>query len=119
MKLILATVALVTVLASPASAQTFWVGDGTGNVLPFSYGPGGTRHGPGDPLTINPQSDQLAAGESGLYAFARVPRVRTKLRFVRPSTEMDLLARRKIAIIPLKLKIHPENPDLRKSYSTC
>ena len=60
MKLILATVALVTVLASPASAQAFWVGDGTGNVLPFSYGPGGTRHGPGDPLTINPQSDQLA-----------------------------------------------------------
>ena len=70
MKLILATVALVTVLASPGVCANVLGGDGTGNVLPFSYGPGGTRHGPGDPLTINPQSDQLAAGESGLYAFA-------------------------------------------------
>lgn len=52
MRLILATVALVVVLASPAFAQAFNARDGTGNVLPFSYGPGGTRHGPGDPLTI-------------------------------------------------------------------
>ena len=114
MKLILATVALVTVLASPASAQAFWVGDGTGNVLPFSYGPGGTRHGPGDPLTINPQSDQLAAGESGLYAFARVPRVRTKL-----INRDGLTGATENYYHSLKLKIHPGNPDLWKSYSTC
>lgn len=78
MRLILATVALVVVLASPAFAQAFNARDGTGNVLPFSYGPGGTRHGPGDPLTIGPQSDQFAAVESGLYEFARVPHVRSK-----------------------------------------
>jgi hypothetical protein len=78
MKLILATVALAAVLASPAFAQAFDPSEGTGNVLPFSYGPGSTRHGPGDPLAISPQSGQIAAGESGLYAFARAPRVRSK-----------------------------------------
>ena len=77
MKVFLATVTLAAVLASPAFGQEFDAAAGTGNVLPFSYGPGGTRHGPGDPLAINPQSGQLT-GESGLYAFARVPRVRSK-----------------------------------------
>jgi hypothetical protein len=78
MKLILAIAALASVLASPAFAQAYDPREGTGNVLPFSYGPGSTRHGPGDPLTINSQGGQLAAGESGLYAFARAPRVRSK-----------------------------------------
>ena len=78
MKLILATAALAAILASPAFAQAYDPREGTGNVLPFSYGPDSTRHGPGDPLTINSQGGQLAAGESGLYAFARAPRVRSK-----------------------------------------
>ena len=65
MNLILATAALAAVLASPAFAQAYDPREGTGNVLPFSYGPDSTRHGPGDPLTINSQGGQLADDHSG------------------------------------------------------
>jgi len=33
-------------VTSPAFAQSFNPGDGTGNVLPFAYGPGGTKLNP-------------------------------------------------------------------------
>lgn len=35
--------AVVLGIASPSFAQSFSPGDGTGNLLPFSYGPGGAK----------------------------------------------------------------------------
>lgn len=84
MKLIIAAVALGTVSASPAFAQMFDPGAGTGNSLPMVYDALGGKHRPVygyyGPLAppISPPSDQPAAAESGLYAFARVPRVHSK-----------------------------------------
>lgn len=54
----IATVA--TCLASPAFAQSYVPSWGTGNVLPFEYGPGGTRLGP---------EKLYAARHSGIYAY--------------------------------------------------
>jgi hypothetical protein len=45
---LIAAIAAVSI-ASPAFAQAFTPRDGTGNVLPFSYGPGGARVYLGDP----------------------------------------------------------------------
>ena len=42
--------------ASPALAQSFNKGDGTGNAMPFAYGPGGTKPA----WTVAPQNDQVA-----------------------------------------------------------
>jgi len=44
-------------LATPASAQSFTKGDGTGNVLSFTYGPGGTK--PASPVPV--ESEQAVA----------------------------------------------------------
>ena len=87
--------ALIAVLASmsvasPAFAQSFSKSDGTGNVLPFAYGPGGTKPA----WTVAPENEQIAVrqnnagkvavrqtghnrfavtGTSGLYDYAAVP----------------------------------------------
>ena len=87
--------ALIAVLAamsvaSPAFAQSFDRSSGTGNELPFAYGPGGTK----PTWTVPPQNEQVAvresntgkvavrqtgharfavSGTSGLYDYAAVP----------------------------------------------
>jgi len=48
-------------VASPALAQSFNPGDGTGNVLPFSYGPGGAKAR----WTVAPQNNQIAVPQIG------------------------------------------------------
>jgi hypothetical protein len=57
--------ALAVSMASPAFAQSFNKGDGTGNALPFAYGPGGTK-----PTGVAPQNDQVAVqqGNAGRVA---------------------------------------------------
>lgn len=62
------TIATVgTCLASPAFAQSYVPSWGTGNVLPFEYGPGGRRLGP---------EKLYAARHSGIYAYdAETPNV--------------------------------------------
>ena len=67
---LIAAVAVVTV-ASPAFAQSYDPSVGTGNVLPFAYGAGAIKQ---RSVALPPQNDQIAAGRSGLHAFARVPR---------------------------------------------
>ena len=77
-------------VASPAFAQSFNKGDGTGNNLSFAYGPNGTK----PTWTVMPQNEQTAVrqsnagkvavrqtghnrfavtGSSGLYDYAAVP----------------------------------------------
>jgi len=60
---LVAAIAAVSI-ASPAFAQAFNPRDGTANVLPFSYGPGGTR------IFAGAASSQ---DRNGLHAFAMVP----------------------------------------------
>lgn len=60
-KLTFAIAAVGACIASPAFAQSYVPSWGTGNVLPFEYGPGGTRLGP-EKLYAAPQS-------SGIYAY--------------------------------------------------
>jgi hypothetical protein len=69
----LALVAAIAVMAvtSPAFAQSYDPSVGTGNVLPFAYGPGATKQ---RSVAVPPENDEIAAGRSGLHAFARVPR---------------------------------------------
>ena len=45
-KLALIAVLAAMSVASPAFAQSFNKSDGTGNELPFAYGPGGTKPAP-------------------------------------------------------------------------
>jgi hypothetical protein len=53
--------ALVAMSAtSPALAQSFNKGDGTGNELPFAYGPNGTKPA----WTVAPQNDKIATQQS-------------------------------------------------------
>jgi hypothetical protein len=78
-KLALIAVLAVMSAASPAFAQSFTKGDGTGNNLPFAYGPEGTKPA----WTAAPQNAQIAvrpsnAGkvavrQNGRNAFAAVP----------------------------------------------
>jgi hypothetical protein len=89
-KLALIAVLAAMSVASPAFAQSFNKGDGTGNELPFAYGPGGTKPA----WTVAPQNEQIAArpsnagkiavrqtghdrfagaGTTGLYDYAAVP----------------------------------------------
>src|ERR1700684_3483597 len=89
-KLALIAVLAAMSVASPALAQSFNKADGTGNELPFAYGPGGTK----PTWTVPPQNDQIAArasnagkvgvrqtgharfavtGTNGLYDYAAVP----------------------------------------------
>jgi hypothetical protein len=62
---LIAAIAAVSI-ASPALAQSFNPRDGTANVLPFSYGPGGTR------VAVGSAAPRLY--RSGEHAFAMVPR---------------------------------------------
>jgi hypothetical protein len=79
-KLAVIAAVLAVSVASPAFAQSFNKGDGTGNELPFAYGPGGTK----PTWTVAPQSEQIAVrehgrnrvavvGTNGLYAYAAIP----------------------------------------------
>jgi len=89
-KLALIAVLAAMSVASPALAQSFNKGDGTGNELPFAYGPNGTKPA----WTVAPQNEQIAAQQSntgkvavrqtghntvaavpgrGLYDYAAVP----------------------------------------------
>jgi hypothetical protein len=89
-KLALIAVLAAMSVASPAFAQSFNKGDGTGNELPFAYGPNGTKPA----WTVAPQNEQVAArpsnagkvavrqtgharfavvGTTGLYDYAAVP----------------------------------------------
>jgi len=89
-KLALIAVLAAMSVASPAFAQSFNKGDGTGNELPFAYGPNGTKPA----WTVAPQNEQVAArqsnagkvavrqtgharfasvGTSGLYDYVAVP----------------------------------------------
>ena len=79
-KLALIAVLAATSVASPAFAQSFNKGDGTGNNLPFAYGPGGTK----PTWTVATENAQVAvrqrnAGkvavrQTGRNTFAAVPR---------------------------------------------
>jgi hypothetical protein len=78
-KLALIAVLAVMSVASPALAQSFDKSYGTGNELPFAYGPGGTKPA----WTVPPQNEQIAVRQSnagkvavrqtGRNAFAAVP----------------------------------------------
>src|SRR5580658_4211630 len=59
--------ALVVSIASPAFAQSFNKSDGTGNELPFAYGPGATKQ---TWTVVAPQNDQTAARQVGANRFA-------------------------------------------------
>ena len=64
MKKFLTTLAVLTVFATPAFAQSFCTCDGTGNVLKFTN----------NPITYQNQAPAISAiGQSGLNAFAMVP----------------------------------------------
>jgi hypothetical protein len=65
MKKYLITLAVLTVFATPAFAQSFDPDTGTGNVLAFSHTP-----------TV-PQNEKIAGGRSGLHSFAMVPSSRS------------------------------------------
>jgi hypothetical protein len=64
MKKLLTTLAVLTVIATPAFAQSFDPENGTGNVLSFRSGPTAT------------ENEAFAARHNGLHAQAVVPRVR-------------------------------------------
>jgi hypothetical protein len=61
MKKFLTTLAVLTVVATPAFAQSFDPDNGTGNVLSFSYKP------------TTSQIGKTAVRQSGLHSFAMVP----------------------------------------------
>jgi hypothetical protein len=77
----LALIAMLAAMsvASPAFAQSFNKGDGTGNNLSFAYGPNGTKPA----WTVAPENQQIAARQSnagnvavrqtGRNAFAAIP----------------------------------------------
>jgi hypothetical protein len=69
---VIAAVAITAVgvgLASPAFAQTFTAGYGTGNVMPAYYDQNGVLHAG----NAGQQSVEPAARRSGLNAFASIP----------------------------------------------
>ena len=68
-KLALIAVLAVFSAASPALAQSFNKGDGTGNAMPFAYGPGGTKPS----WTVAPQNDQIAVRQSNAGKVAAHP----------------------------------------------
>ena len=89
-KLALIAVLAAMSVASPALAQSFNKGDGTGNNMPFAYGPNGTKPS----WTVAPENEQIAGRQSetgkvavrqnghravaavpgrGLYDYAAVP----------------------------------------------
>lgn len=60
-KLAVAAALATLTVASPAFAQSFNKGDGTGNELSFAYGPGGSKPGW---TVVAPQSEAVAAAPS-------------------------------------------------------
>ena len=78
-KLTLIAVLAAMSVASPAFAQSFNKGDGTGNNLPFAYGSNGTKPA----WTVAPENERVAARPSnagkvavrqtGRNSFAAVP----------------------------------------------
>ena len=65
MKKVLTTLAALTVITTPAFAQSFCTCDGTGNVLKFTN----------NPITYQNQAPAIAAmTPSGLHAFAMAPK---------------------------------------------
>ena len=78
-KLAVIAVLVAMSVASPALAQSFDRSSGTGNELPFAYGPGGTKPA----WTVAPESEQIAVRQSnagkvavrqiGRNTFAAVP----------------------------------------------
>ena len=78
-KLALIAVLAAMSVASPAFAQSFNKSDGTGNELPFAYGPGGAK----PTWTVPSQNEQIAARpnnagkvavrQTGRNTFAAVP----------------------------------------------
>ena len=70
---LIAAIAVMTV-ASPALAQSYNPADGTGNVLPFAFGPGATKQRWTVVAPQNDQNDRVATRQSGLHAFAMAPR---------------------------------------------
>jgi hypothetical protein len=66
MKKLLTTLALLTVVATPAFAQSFDPENGTANVLSLRSGPTAIRN------------DRFAVRQNGLHAQAMVPRTRTQ-----------------------------------------
>jgi|SRR5579862_2177500 len=78
-KLALIAVLAAMSVASPALAQSFNKSDGTGNELPFAYGPNGTKPA----WTVAPETEQvavrqgntgkIAVRQTGRNAFAAVP----------------------------------------------
>jgi hypothetical protein len=71
-KLAVVAVLVAMSVASPALAQSFDKSSGTGNELPFAYGPGGTKPA----WTVPPQQSnagKVAVRQTGRNAFAAVP----------------------------------------------
>jgi hypothetical protein len=81
--------ALAVSIASPAFAQSFSKGDGTGNELPFAYGPGGTKPAW---TVVEPQNDQVAARQIGPNRFAVRQNEQTQVAAVRGSGLYDYAA---------------------------
>ncbi len=73
--------ALAVSIASPAFAQSFNKSDGTGNELPFAYGPAGTKQ---SWTVVTPQNDQVATRQIGAEHFAA--RENSRTRFAATST---------------------------------
>ena len=69
MQKLLTTLAVLTVLTTPASAQSFDPENGTGNVL-LSFGAKPTA----------PQNDKITVRQSGVRAYGMVPRPRSAHR---------------------------------------
>ena len=69
----LAVIATIAVVANalPASAQSLDPEAGSGNVLPFSYAPITAQN---DTIAVRQSSRAKVARQSGLHAFAMVPR---------------------------------------------
>ena len=65
MQKLLTTLAVLTAIATPAFAQSFDSDNGTGNVLSFGNSP------------IALQNDKITVRQSGIRAYAMVPRTRS------------------------------------------
>jgi len=72
MRMSLATLAVLSVIATPAFAQSFDPEAGSGNVLPSYYGPDGALHAG---IFASP-NDKSAVRHSGMHASALVTTVR-------------------------------------------
>src|SRR5580704_10267185 len=81
--------ALAVSIASPAFAQSFNKSDGTGNELPFAYGPGGTKQAW---TVVTPQNDQIAARQVGANRFAVRQNSQSHVAAVRGSGLYDYAA---------------------------